>query len=59
MENKTFTDYNRYIDQLEKGSCKYTWDELEEIFSEAFEGDELTSGEYDTLMRKLMETEAD
>lgn len=54
--------YQAYKKELEKfmlGKSKHTWDELEEIFSEAFEEETLTSEEYDELMENLMNADCE
>jgi len=52
---KTFERYQRELDELEQGKGKYVWDELEELITEDFEEERLSSQEFDDLMRRLME----
>lgn len=54
-----FQRYKEELDKYQQGKSGYTWDELEELMSEAFEEEHLTSGEYDTLMRELMELDCE
>ena len=34
---------------------RYEWDEIEELITDEFENDNITSDEFDELMAKLME----
>ena len=52
-------NYQEEIERFSRKESKYTWDELEEMLSEAFDEEELTSEEYDTLMRKLMDLDCE
>lgn len=49
-----YQKYQKEIQKFLQGKSEYTWDELEELFSEAFDDEKLTSDEYDDLMEKLM-----
>ena len=51
----SFEGYQRELDGLEQGKCRFAWDELEELMTESFQEEEISSEEYDTLMRRLME----
>ena len=49
--------YKKYQNELtlfEDGKSKFAWDELEELITEDFEEEKLTSEEFDSLMRVLM-----
>ncbi|MCI8337429.1 MAG: hypothetical protein HFH62_01940 [Lachnospiraceae bacterium] len=54
---KIFDKYQRELDFLERGKGKFAWDELEELITEEFEEDRLSSQEFDDLMRRLMDIE--
>ena len=57
MADKRYTFWNKEIDRLKDGKSKYEWDELEELITDAFEDEKITSDEFDKLMEKLMEQE--
>lgn len=46
--------WNKELERFEAGKSKYVWDELEELITDAFEEEELSSEEYDLLMEQLM-----
>lgn len=52
-----YTFWNKEIDRLKDGKSKYEWDELEELITDVFEDEKITSDEFDKLMEKLMEQE--
>lgn len=54
-----FDDYKKELTALEKGTSKYVWDELEELITDDFEEEKLTSEEFDTLMKQLMDIECE
>lgn len=54
---KIFDKYQRELDFLERGKGKFAWDELEELITEDFEEERLSSQEFDDLMRRLMDIE--
>lgn len=54
---KQFERYQKELLALEQGKCSYEWDELEEMITEDFEEEKLTSEEFDGLMKQLMELE--
>lgn len=54
-----FEGYQRELDGLEQGKCRFAWDELEELMTESFQEEEISSEEYDTLMRRLMEIDCE
>lgn len=56
---KTFEKYQRELDGLEQGKGKFTWDELEELITEDFEEEKLSSQEFDDLMRRLMDIDCE
>lgn len=47
--------YQRELELLEQGKSQYVWDELEELITEEFEEENLSSDEFDSLMRRLMD----
>lgn len=51
--------YEKELDLLEMGKSKYEWDELEELITDDFEEEKLTSDEFDELMKKLMSIECE
>lgn len=52
---KSFDRFRQEIEALEQGKSQYVWDELEELITEEFEEENISSEEFDTLMRRLME----
>ena len=54
----TFEKYQKELEALKAGKCQYEWDELEELITDEFEEERLSSEEFDCLMRLLMEIEA-
>lgn len=52
-----YEKWDRQISLLEQGTCEYEWDELEELITDSFEEEEISSDEFDELMTKLMEIE--
>lgn len=52
---KQFEYYKKELAAFGKGRSKYAWDELEELITDDFEEEKLTSKEFDMLMRQLME----
>lgn len=48
----------KQVEAYEKGRCRYTWDELEEIITNAFDDDKITSDDFDEIMEKLMAIDA-
>lgn len=49
-----FKKYQNELTLFEDGKSKFAWDELEELITEDFEEEKLTSEEFDSLMRVLM-----
>lgn len=54
---KVFEKYKKELEALEKGRSSYEWDELEELITDDFEEERLSSEEFDGLMQQLMELE--
>lgn len=54
-----FDYYKKEITALENGTSKYVWDELEELITDDFEEEKLTSEEFDVLMKQLMDVECE
>ncbi len=50
-----FEVYKKELSAFEQKKSKYEWDELEELITDDFEEEKLTSEEFDELMRRLME----
>ncbi len=50
-----FEYYKKELKALGSGKSKYVWDELEELITDDFEEEKLTSEEFDSLMRQLMD----
>ena len=57
MADTGYVIWNKEIERLKDGKSKYEWDELEELITDAFEDEKITSDEFDKLMEKLMEQE--
>ena len=54
---KVFEKYKKELEAFEKGKSSYEWDELEELITDDFEEERLSSEEFDNLMQQLMELE--
>lgn len=54
---KIYEKYQQELKRLELGESQYEWDELEELITDDFEEEKLTSEEYDSLMRLMMDME--
>ena len=50
-----FEQYQKKLNDLEQGKGTFAWDELEELITEDFEEEKLSSREFDDLMRRLMD----
>lgn len=48
----------KQVEAYEKGKCSYTWDELEELITNAFDDGKITSDAFDEIMEKLMKIDA-
>lgn len=56
------TQFQKYEEELalfEIGKSKFEWDELEELITDDFEEEKLTSDEFDDLMKHLMDLECE
>lgn len=49
-----FEAYKEELTALENGKSEYEWDELEELITDDFDEDRLSSDEFDRLMEQLM-----
>ena len=49
--------WDKELDKYSQKKSKYEWDELEELITDEFEDEKITSKEFDELMAKLMELE--
>ena len=47
--------FQKELDDLEEKKGKYVWDELEELITDAFEEEKISSEEFDLLMKWLMD----
>lgn len=54
---KQFDFYKEELEALEQGKSQYEWDELEELITDDFEEERLSSEEFDELMEQLMNME--
>lgn len=54
-----FEAYKEELAALEKGKGEYAWDELEELITEDFDEEALSSDEFDQLMKQLMEIDCE
>lgn len=52
-----YKKYQKELEALQLGQSQYEWDELEELITDDFEEEKLTSEEFDDLMGQLMEME--
>ncbi|MEE3392193.1 MAG: hypothetical protein VZR00_00735 [Lachnospiraceae bacterium] len=46
-------DLSEMIEALSEGKGEYEWDEIEEIITDCFDDDRISSDEFDELMEKL------
>lgn len=53
--SERFLFWKKELDKLEEKKSKYEWDEIEEMITDEFEEDKMSSEEFDKLMAKLME----
>ncbi len=51
--------FQRELDDLEAKKGKYVWDELEELITDAFEEEKISSEEFDLLMKRLMDIDCE
>lgn len=54
-----YKEYEKELDGFAKGKSKYQWDELEEIITDDFEEEKLSSDEFDALMKRLMDMDVE
>ncbi len=54
-----FQKYEEELKRFEEGKSEYAWDELEELITDDFEEEHLTSEQFDRLMEKLMALDCD
>lgn len=47
--------WKKELGLFEKGKSSYEWDEIEELVTDEFEDGKLTSDEFDSIMKALME----
>ena len=52
-----YKKFDKELTLLEQGKSQYVWDELEELITDAFDEEKISSEEFDHLMQKLMEIE--
>lgn len=51
--------FQKELDDLEEKKGKYVWDELEELITDAFEEEKISSEEFDILMKRLMDIDCE
>ena len=51
--------FQKELDELEAKKGKYVWDELEELITDAFEEEKISSEEFDILMKRLMDIDCE
>ena len=51
--------FQKELDDLEAKKGKYVWDELEELITDAFEEEKISSEEFDLLMKRLMDIDCE
>lgn len=51
--------FQKELDDLESKKGKYVWDELEELITDAFEEEKISSEEFDLLMKRLMDIDCE
>ncbi len=54
-----FNDWQKELKKFEENKSKYEWDELEEMITDEFEDEKLSSDEFDTLMERLMDLDCE
>lgn len=54
-----FKRFQKELEKLASGKSKYVWDELEELITDAFEEEKLSSEQYDELMKALMDIDCE
>lgn len=56
---KSFDKWKKELKKYQEGKSKYKWDEIEELITDEFEDELITSDEFDSLMKELMELNCD
>lgn len=51
--------FQKELDDLEAKKGKYVWDELEELITDAFEEEKISSEEFDLMMKRLMDIDCE
>lgn len=51
--------FQKELDDLEAKKGKYVWDELEDLITDAFEEEKISSEEFDLLMKRLMDIDCE
>ena len=51
--------FQKELDDLEAKKGKYVWEELEELITDAFEEEKISSEEFDILMKRLMDIDCE
>lgn len=51
---KSYDKWKKELKKYQDGKSKYKWDELEELITDEFEDELLTSDEFDDIMKELM-----
>lgn len=54
-----FDHYKKELEAFELGRSSYEWDELEELITDDFDEERLSSEEFDRLMKHLMELDCE
>lgn len=54
-----YQKWKKELANLSEGKGSYVWDELEELITDAYEEERLTSEEFDGLMEQLMEMDCE
>ena len=54
-----FDHYKKELEAFEQGRSSYEWDELEELITDDFDEERLSSEEFDRLMKYLMELDCE
>ena len=56
---KSYVKWKKELKKFKEGKSKYKWDEIEELITDEFEDELITSDEFDSLMKELMELDCD
>lgn len=57
MENM-YEQITKYLEELERGTGEYVWDELEEIIEDYSYDGKITQEQYENAMRRLMDIDS-